>query len=178
MKGIHFESNISQGAEGSCYGYQYCCGGGGQGGALFLSTPVIMDACSFRYNVVDSGPYGHDGCLPSNGGGLYFNTTSEMTMTNCFFGPQSGEQIYRVSSNNRLSMMNCTFLYSENETFSIVPGSNTWLVNSIVWGCDLSGNEGFVARYSDIMGGWDGEGNFDLDPLFIAPDDPHLSLGS
>ena len=37
-----------------------------------------------------------------------------------------------------------------------------------------------MVTYSDIQGGYAGEGNIDADPLFVAPDDGdyHLSAGS
>jgi hypothetical protein len=41
------------------------------------------------------------------------------------------------------------------------------------------GSDPFVT-YSDIEGGWEGEGNIDADPLFVDPDtsDYHLSAGA
>jgi len=60
-------------------------------------------------------------------------------------------------------------------------------VNTILWANFApDGNEIYLdnsvidATYSDIQGGWSGEGNIDADPLFVDPDngDYHLQEGS
>lgn len=65
-----------------------------------------------------------------------------------------------------------------------ISDSNPALINCIHWNntpqeiyCDL----GIItAIYSDIQGGWEGEGNIDADPLFIDPEngDYHLTVNS
>jgi hypothetical protein len=60
--------------------------------------------------------------------------------------------------------------------------SRATIVNSILWG--NGGPESFETntsvRYSSVMGGWAGEGNIDLDPLFVDPGSGNyaLQLGS
>lgn len=62
----------------------------------------------------------------------------------------------------------------------VVPDYATTAVNSVVWGngdaeavttfddiCVSGGT--FSVTYSDIKGGWQGTGNFNLDPLFVEP---------
>ena len=63
------------------------------------------------------------------------------------------------------------------------------MVNSIVWN-NMSQNSQFSQvdiSYSDIQGGWDGEGNIDIDPLFtdagngnhtLQPDSPCIDAGT
>ena len=68
----------------------------------------------------------------------------------------------------------------------VLVSSNPTLTNSII--CDNSpesiflytGNEEPLITYSDIEGGWTGEGNIDLDPLFTdsVNDDFTLQAGS
>lgn len=67
-------------------------------------------------------------------------------------------------------------LYSEN--------SNPVVINTILWGNSAETSAGIhqsggslQVRYSDIQGGWDGEGNSNLDPLF-ADETFHLSDNS
>jgi len=61
-------------------------------------------------------------------------------------------------------------------------GSNLTLTNSIIWdniqeSISLSNENGeSIIIYSDIEGGWEGEGNIDLDPLFFNPDSGDYSL--
>jgi len=54
-------------------------------------------------------------------------------------------------------------------------GGIATLVNCIVWGneelaLELDGLSTVVVTYSDIEGGWAGEGNIEADPLFRAPE--------
>jgi predicted outer membrane repeat protein len=90
-------------------------------------------------------------------------------------------------SNSIISLMNVTIT---NNSAEIVGGiycdssSNMNLTNCIVWN-----NAGFeiyvtygsvIVTYSDIQGGWEGEGNIDADPLFTNPTygDYHLTENS
>jgi hypothetical protein len=56
---------------------------------------------------------------------------------------------------------------------------NTLLINCIVWGNSGGEIDGFpTATYSNIKGGWPGEGNIDMDPGFALPGywDPNGTL--
>ena len=53
------------------------------------------------------------------------------------------------------------------------------LTNSIIWGNNPTQIQGFgtpTITYSDIQGGWNGEGNIDADPLFFNPDSSEFTL--
>ena len=59
--------------------------------------------------------------------------------------------------------------------------SDLTLINSILWDnspqeIELSPSSSITVTYSDIQGGWEGEGNIDSDPLFCAPDSGDYSL--
>lgn len=66
--------------------------------------------------------------------------------------------------------------------------SSSTLINNILWsnnaqnGPDifLSPGGNIIVTYSDVQGGWPGEGNIDSYPLFVDPDngDYHLQVGS
>ena len=89
-----------------------------------------------------------------------------------------------------LLLTNCTF--SDNQAESgggiyvgkgLGPGEG-WLelTNSILWGDapdEISGEDGVwlpVVTYSDVEGGYEGEGNIDEDPLFVDADSGDLHL--
>ena len=55
--------------------------------------------------------------------------------------------------------------------------SDPVLINSIVWDNPQSVQGTATATYSDIQGGFAGEGNTDADPMFIAPGNGNFRLG-
>ena len=62
--------------------------------------------------------------------------------------------------------------------------SNPMLINSILWNnspesiyLELYGeNQEPIITYSDIEGGWEGEGNIDIDPFFTDPENGDYTL--
>lgn len=167
------------------------CGGGMTN--AHSSTPTIHN-CIFLNNNARSGGGMHNlnesSAIVTNcsffgneaaqyGGGMW-NEESSPTITSCIFSNN-----YVVSHdgggmhNNRSSptLINCTF----SDNYSGVNGhgmsnyfSSSIITNSIFWG-DLT-SSGYqiytddeesipIITFSDIRGGWDGEGNIDVDPL-------------
>ena len=62
--------------------------------------------------------------------------------------------------------------------------SNSVVINTIIWDNDAANGDSIYrtastvsVSYSDVEGGWSGQGNIDVDPLFVDPvnDDYHLS---
>ena len=122
------------------------------------------------------------------GGGI-FNDSTSPKLTNCTFSGNSattngGGMLNR--DNSSPAMTNCTFwnnsagyygggMYNYN-------GSSPALTNCILWGdsldeisnCDLNCTP--VVTFSDIQGGYDGEGNIDTNPQFVDPDNGDLHL--
>ena len=81
-----------------------------------------------------------------------------------------------------VTIINTTIAGNVAPTASGIYGSNVDISNSIVWG-NVGSNEqiwGATVSYSDVQGGFDGEGNINADPLFVDPQngDLHLSPGS
>ncbi len=148
--------------------------GGGMGN-FWYSSPTLTN-CTFSGNSANSG-----------GGGMS-NSFSSPTLTNCTFsGNQAldGGGMYNDYSSPTLS--NCTFsgntagqhgggIYCQYGGGGL-PGSGPPLgraliiTNSILW--DDTPEEIYdeksatIITYSDVQGGWPGEGNIDAEPCFV-----------
>lgn len=163
-----------------------CWGGpgtnGGHGGGIYCTTAQVTN-CTIAENKAgdagegwESGPPEDMPCGPigsgGNGGGIYCITAS---ITNCLLRnnhigssgggapPGEGAGVY---GSNWSEIKNCTI--TQNNVAYNDLGSGT-ITNSIVWGNygdAISGNPTVV--YSDIQGGWTGEGNMNVDPCFVA----------
>jgi len=90
-------------------------------------------------------------------GGMYNDNRSAPTLTNCTF---SGNSAWHCGG----------AMYNDN--------SKPTLKNCILWNDGPSEVDGDapVVTYSDIQGGWPGEGNVDTDPLFVDPASNHFYL--
>ena len=76
-----------------------------------------------------------------------------------------------VADDSTIEMSNCTI--AENRTGLSYRDCQVLLVNTILWGAEVpidpSSGPSLTAKFSDIQGGNDGEGNIDADPLFVNP---------
>ncbi|MBW8000595.1 MAG: hypothetical protein FVQ80_01055 [Planctomycetes bacterium] len=169
------------------------------GGGFFCSrsNPIITN-CIFKANSANHPflPHPHQNV---GGGMCYWN--SNPLVTNCIFNGNYADYGGGVfSSRSSLTVTSCTF--SGNQAISgntlasdfsnqRYPGTIE-LSNCILWdGADQIWNNDSSAltiTYSDILGGWGGEGNIDDNPKFVQPGfwdgnvwvdgDYHLLLGS
>jgi len=139
---------------------------GGPGGGLLISNRnnCLVENCVIAFNRVRSRQY--------YGGGVYIRgSTARPLFRNCtFYGNQAplGSAVYAIHS-------------------SIIPGDpaegtfvNCVLIDSPTDEFALGENAAIHVQYSNVWGGWPGEGNIDADPLFRDPenDDFRLRLGS
>ncbi|MHC4099200.1 MAG: right-handed parallel beta-helix repeat-containing protein [Planctomycetota bacterium] len=166
--------------------------GGGSGMVNKYSSPTVIN-CTF------SGNSGHGTSTSTAGVGGMYNYKSSPTITNCTFSGNFGGEgaMYNDSSNPMIT--NCTFsgnysggmVNSEsspiltNCTFSgntaIWSGAGIYnyynsqptLTNCILWNDSneiWNGNDSTITiTYSDVQGGWPGQGNIDAAPLFVDP---------
>jgi predicted outer membrane repeat protein len=125
-----------------------------------------------------------------HGGGIYNYQTSPTITNSLFYDNKAsyGGGIHNHDSSP--TIMNCTF--ARNLATSSGGGiynhySKPNITNSIVWGNSINqiGNYGFSpsVTYSDVQGGYSGEGNINADPLFEKDQPPgapdfHLKAGS
>jgi len=143
----------------------------GNGGGLYNSagSPTLIN-CTFRWNFAIGG----------NGGGLC-SFAGSPGLTNCTFyfntADFMGGAIY--NSGDSPTLTNCTIWYNFNDGVSSDAGNLT-LRNCIIWGHDTEIVGSASVTYTDVQGGYSGQGNINADPLFVdaAEDDYHLSLDS
>ncbi len=114
------------------------------GGAIDISESVgSINQCLFETNT-------------AKGGGALYLTANNVELKNCTFSGNHADtgSILEISVYSsglfKLNFENCIFW-----------GSEDWLAND--------GNAPINISYSDIQGGWPGEGNVDADPCFVSP---------
>ena len=163
-------------------------------------TLVISDCCFNNnhallgggiYSQIDTSPL--TGCSFYNnfaysGGGLY-DKYQDRGLTGCSFIENHaiiGGGMYK-SNGEPVEILQCTFTGNEAESggsifwYPYISGALT-LNSCILW--NNSPDEIYTEEtgyeldilFSDITGGWPGEGNIDLDPLFADPDSTDYSL--
>ncbi|MHC4740757.1 MAG: right-handed parallel beta-helix repeat-containing protein, partial [Planctomycetota bacterium] len=154
----------------------------GGGGAIGISGNSTFTNCTFSGN-----------SATRRGGGIHSTHGSSM-FTNCMFSGNSaaaeGGGMFLTASSP--TVINCTFAANSaanGSTFAFhsqhqVNRSNLTVTNCILWDGDdeIWNNDGstITITYSDVQGGWPGEGNIDAGPLFVnAPGgDFHLQPAS
>jgi hypothetical protein len=145
------------------------CASGGGGGMYSNSGAPMVANCTFS---------GNTGTGSTAYGGGMWNNGSSPTVTNCTF---SGNSAYSGGGiHNSVSaaptVTNCTF---SGNSATIGGGmfndnSSPTVTNCILWG-DTPGEIYNAATstptvtYSDVQGGYAGEGNINADPLFANP---------
>jgi parallel beta-helix repeat protein len=158
---------------------------GFRGGGMynFDSHPNLTN-CLFTHNSTTIPPGVIVERSVDSGGGMY-NNHSNPTLANCTISGNSsryGGGIYNYDSH--LILTNCTLagnsayegqaMYNRESSLSIS--------NCILWngGNEISYNNASTVTitYSNIQGGFPGEGNIDADPLFTDPDNGDYHLKS
>lgn len=142
---------------------------GGAGMLISSGSPTLIN-CTFTCNAVFQ-----------VGGGLY-NLSSSPTLINCTFtrnyaGSGAGMcnfPAWQSSQGSNPTLTNCTFYGNwaqEGRAILKYSSSNLRLKNCILWdgGDEISSNGDSLRTeltYSNVQGGWPGEGNINEDPLF------------
>jgi len=137
------------------------------------SSPIVIN-CTFTGNTA-SGIGG--------GGGMRNSGRSKLTASNCIFSNNSANKGGGVNNNNNssLTFTNCTFADNSAvngnglafDSYNQSRPSDIEMSNCILWdgGGEIWNNDGstITISYSDVQGGWPGEGNINVDPLFVEP---------
>jgi hypothetical protein len=173
----------------NCFIYNNSATGYGGGICCWRDSSPIIENCKIDNN----------SAITYNGGGIFIsgNRKSSPKIINCLItnntAGTSGGGICYAGGDSLIS--NCTIsgneaekgagggIYGENE-------STATIINSIVWDNTAGHRDNEIGllyeksaptvTFSNILGGYDGEGNIDEDPLFVnaAGGDYHLQLGS
>jgi L-ascorbate metabolism protein UlaG (beta-lactamase superfamily) len=167
-----------------------------RGGAMhnYKSAPTLAD-CAFSRNwaYYGGGMYNYEsspvltGCRFSGnsaplGGGMY-NNRSSPALTNCIFAGNSASAGGGIDNypQNSPTVVNCTFVGNSAKDGSGLAcfssgqddASMLVLTNCILRdvGAEISNDGPSIVNvaYSNVQGGWPGEGNIDIDPLFADP---------
>lgn len=143
-------------------------GNAGAGIELWGSNPIITD-CNITGN---------------SGAGIELYYGSNPTITNCCITANAGsgiemlvERSGRFTIFNYPIITNCTIAGNLQNGIS---GGIPTITNSIIWANSpqqIADTQGSVT-YSNIQGGWPGEGNIDADPLFADPSNGDYHLKS
>ena len=140
---------------------------GGNGGGLYMLGRFEMHACRIEQNSAGS-----------PGQGIFADKTS--ALINCIVVNHTSGS-YAIRTQADMGLTNCTVAFNAGPAlYSTVSG--TWVVNSIFWGNgnpQIQANPGFISvAYSDVQGGWFGQGNFSFNPIFYSPSNFALVDGS
>ena len=144
----------------------------GVGGAIALvfGNPLITN-CLFAAN-------------SASGGGGIADSSDTLSLSNCAFlnNASYGAGGGMMTLWSCAEIVNCTF----SANVAIMGGaiynqeSDPSVANSILWGDEGgeidSDSSSLVVIYCDVQGGYSGEGNIDVDPLFVDPDADELRL--
>jgi len=129
-----------------------------------------------------------DCTFSKNSGGGISAWESELTLINCKFIKNSaadyGAGIY--SDDTDITLANCTFSGNSagKSGGGIFNNDDSILTNCILWSdipneiTEVSQDYTRIVTYSDVQGGWHGEGNIDADPLFADPNNNDYHLKS
>lgn len=152
-----------------------CAALDGQGGAVSLDSTVqaTFDRCTFIGNSTYGGPWGS-----GFGGAVYGNSHTEfrrcLFVENVAEGDPVIEEFGRGGAISEAALVECCTFFANAAGTATDPGTGGAVAagvvsSSIVWGGHFPDAfaPGVIATYSDVQGGWAGEGNLDVDPLFL-----------
>jgi parallel beta-helix repeat protein len=164
---------FSSGEDANCVLAGFTITGGNRGIYCSGSSPTITNCIVVGNGIADIGA------------GMYIKDGSSPTLVNCTFSENSASMMGGGIQNWESSpiLINCTFTGNSAAYFGggiYFAGGSPILTNCILW--DNTPEEIYifggtpVITYSNIQGGFTGEGNIDTDPLFAdAPNgDYHL----
>lgn len=158
---------FSNGEDANCVLAGFTIADSNNGVYCSAASPTIVN-CSIVGNV-------------SAGMKLYIG--SNPTVSNCIIAENGGSGIAmfiftagRKILFNSPTIVNCTIV--GNSEIGISEGKPT-VLNSIIYGngVQIAGSSA-VVKYSDVKGGFSGEGNIDADPFFADPDNGDYHLKS
>jgi len=173
-------------------------------GALYagrFAQAVDMTDCAFLDNaaeilagamIVGSDQFSAIDCLfaansASFAAGAVEAAAQESVFINCVFSRNAADTGGGVFASFQNQFINCSFSNNSGRGITIDWHADCRIDNCILWGNtpeqiggDCGSGDESIVSYSDVQGGWYGQGNIDADPLFVQPmaDDLRLAFGS
>jgi parallel beta-helix repeat protein/predicted outer membrane repeat protein len=151
------------------------------GGICSTDSNIRLYNCIFSGNTAYNG-----GAIHSTGGTVEISAGGQLTLHNCIINNNSADDMCGgiLTYKCNVTLYNCTL--SDNSASSGGGGiynseniSNIILTNCILWGNTPDQIKGSaIVSYSNVQGGFPGEGNIDVDPLFANPDNGDYHLKS
>jgi len=173
----------------------------GWGGGLYSSGGIVLNTCHISCNHADKNGGGfylgsgvvrnctvsNNSCRGFGGATATIGRSTETDFINCVFsGNQAGDgggALYIRDVFDDPSFVNCTFvnnsaplgtaIYNEEGMGSFV---NCVFVNGGTDELREVSGASMSVRYSNVQGGWPGEGNIDGDPVFVDRDNEDFRL--
>lgn len=148
-----------------------------------LAGFTITDANNGIYGLGSSPTITNCSIVGNVSAGIKLYMGSNPTVYNCIIAGNggSGLAMFKFTAGrtilvNSPTIANCTIV--GNSKIGISEGTPT-VLNSIIYGngVQMVGSSAAV-KYSNVQGGWTGEGNIDADPLFADPDNGDYHLKS
>ena len=155
------------------------------GGAIYLiNSNSNLENLIIKDNSKGSHNYGGAGIFTENS---FISINNSLIANNFSSSPPHNEDTLTggiVAMNSILELDNNTFYGNSGEYYGgaiyFDTSSSGIITNSIFW--ENEGPEGITGlatiTYSNVQGGWDGEGNIDATPLFCNPDSGDFTLAS
>jgi parallel beta-helix repeat protein len=141
----------------------YSCTAGDYGGGISVrGNDADNDYTFLRCRI-------HDNEAGLHGGGVYVadNAGSDMRLTRCVLADNAATlgDLYLVTG--VVTVTGCTINNGDVYAIQRVGGTMT-VVNSIVWGTATPTTGTMTITYSDVQGGYTGDGNVNADPHFVG----------
>lgn len=164
----------------------------GNGGSYYKGGGIYIDRDSdaiFTNVSINSNSTG-SGSFINEGGGVYINDCNSIILKNSVIADNKigSTQINRNcygggirSNSDNLELINVTIVNNNRALGLPIFGSGVSAYSASLTNCisindnsesEIGGNVNI--NYSNIRGGYQGEGNIDEDPLFVSPTDYHL----
>ena len=169
-----FNVHRNEGPSTTVTGFTITGGSAAEGGALYFRNGGPM----FVGCIVEQSE------ASEHGGGIYCAFGAHPTFVNCLIRGNTaphGSAAY-LANPSALTLINCTITGNKAALGTLAgdPGTAATITNSILWHNEPPINTTYAAtiRFSNVEGGYPGEGNVDVDPMFMELADGALGLRS
>lgn len=122
--------------------------------------------------------------------GVPYSENAKIAIQNALFANNNGEAVFALDAVGGLSLLNCTVAHNPANGIQLSDSSTLTLQNTILYNPNhteyqaLTNNVAFTSKGGNLIGDQSLDGQLapsdkqNLDPLFVAPDDFHLTAGS